>query len=419
MTAINEVIDDIGVVDFGHNIGKTGQNVRVLLSEFDGIPDTSVLNTPNYNIEFDRHGYSSLKISAHASKVVDNFFATAPDCQVFWVPSDGWRLKPNVSDRAGLPRPLSAWDPDLISVSAGSADTTHYNDWTRVWDREAYENDYILFNSMRNSPSLNENGSDPYREDTNTTAPGLGYNIITVGAYDQYDDDLICEHSNYPNHPISQGRSSTGLVKPDVVAPGCEHNGIYHDESNRWGGFFGRSSGATPIAAGIMANRLDEIPGMKGHPAMAKAFMLATSTKNIDGVSNPVNSRISFDGVGAVGMTTNYWNSRWWEGSHNSFFNSNNEIVFSDYFQANRTYRLVISWLVDPDYAYSHNRPHMDIDLKVYDGTNYKTGSYSVRNNFEMVEVTMSTSGYKTIKIHKYSSANLGNLKLGYVRYVK
>ncbi|MEM2446730.1 MAG: S8 family serine peptidase, partial [Candidatus Bathyarchaeia archaeon] len=104
------------------------------------------------------------------------------------------------------------------------------------------------------------NGGDRY---WTTTAPGTAFNVITVGASDDYDN--IAQFS-------SRGPTFDLRVKPDIVAPG-----VNIMAARVGGGYVGYSgtSMATPHVAGAAAIILQRFPFL--NPADVKNLLLSTS----------------------------------------------------------------------------------------------------------------------------------------------
>lgn len=91
------------------------------------------------------------------------------------------------------------------------------------------------------------------------SSPGLAYNVITVGAYDNCgtisnSDDVMF---NYSCHD-----ELTGCAKPDLIAP-----------ANMLGG---GTSSAAPFVAGIIALMLEVRPSLAAYPQVIKSILLAS-----------------------------------------------------------------------------------------------------------------------------------------------
>ena len=119
--------------------------------------------------------------------------------------------------------------------------------------------------------------------------PGLGYNVITVGAFndmntpDNLDDDRMYECSSYLNPTSTSG----DRIKPEVVAPGVQ---IYSTTTSApWiGNVRSGSSYAAPMVAAGAAMLMQRTGDLEDQPEAVKAILMATAWNNIHG-----NARLS------------------------------------------------------------------------------------------------------------------------------
>ncbi|MCA9973523.1 MAG: hypothetical protein KC425_25065 [Anaerolineales bacterium] len=252
---------------------------------------------------------------------------------------------------------ISRFGPDTVTVSAGN---------------EGYGNDYV-------------------------TSPARGYNVISVGAYDDldtltWDDDVMAGYSSWVD-------PSTGIEKPEVAASGSSINSTT-DVSPWTGNVGGGTSYAAPMVAAEAALLLDRNISLGLYPESVKAIIMATALHNIEGIS-----RLSEqDGAGGVDMRAAFRvvDEGWWAGLSTSSA-SYPVSRFVD-LTAGETARFAIAWFSNPASDYSTDPLQADLDLYAYSPTGgLVASSTSVPNSFEIVEFTAATSGIYELRVTAYS----------------
>ncbi len=293
---------------------------------------------------------------------------------------------------------------------ATPSQASKYKNIDMEMDRYIYENRMINFVCAGNKrQTLTSDGCRPHSDTTSYVAsPGKAVNAITVGA--------VHPGAPAPNRYTwySQWKSSViGNKKPEIA--------MYTDiDLGSYGSSFDGCSAATPLAAGFLASILEQHPFCKEQPAMMKAALM-TSEKipilNADSIGTIAK--------GIVNYSTIAWESggAWWRGGNSAFFNSNNEIIFTEVnVQKNRRYKIAIAWLTEPSYTFSNKRISQDLDLYVYQDGRLLASSTSANNPFEIVDFITPNSPIGpngtpnsplTIVIHRYRN-NGGNVFLGY-----
>ena len=124
----------------------------------------------------------------------------------------------------------------------------------------------------------------------NVTSPGLGYNVLAVGAFNAADATGMWPCSSGGN-PVS---TNGDRQKPELAAPGID---IETADVN--GGFTklgGGTSLSAPMVTGTLGLLLQRAPVLGSYPEVLRAILMASATHNREG-----ETRLSeFDGVGGV-----------------------------------------------------------------------------------------------------------------------
>jgi subtilisin family serine protease len=200
-----------------------------------------------------------------------------------------------------------------------------------------------------------------------TTSPGLGYNVITVGGFDDHDtptwaDDTMYVCSSFAN-PIS---THGDREKPEVVAPTVNLTVTKTGPANL--DTVSGTSGASPLVLSGAAIMIQSKSMLAVWPEIIRATLMATATHNIEG-----DRRLSDkDGAGGVNFAEavsllgdpKRAGGQWYacDGSTAS------PLIITTLTAGPRTrQRVVISWDTDPSYSNYSNEPSADIDLEITD----------------------------------------------------
>lgn len=238
-------------------------------------------------------------------------------------------------------------------------------------------------------------------------SPGLGYNMITVGAFDDKDttsltDDTMATYSSYKNpHSDHEDRE-----KPEVVAPGGEYGSstmMGTTTASPWIADRGAgTSYAAPIVAGEAALLMQQQTALKTWPETVKAIIMASAIHNIEG-SSRLSDHDGAGGVDASKATTTITNSRYQSDTLSSTSFPQSHTV---YLQSGQKVRAVASWDSLPSNNHTLNQMTdtlmADLDLVVFDPSgSFVTNSNSWDNNYEIVEFTASATGNYNIRLDK------------------
>lgn len=227
-------------------------------------------------------------------------------------------------------------------------------------------------------------------------SPGLGYNVITVGAINDKNtgsdwlDDEMWEDSLFTN-PISPNGDRE---KPEVVAVGVKVSTT--TTSYPWVGYLGDGTSlAAPMVTGEAALLMSASSGLKTRSEAVKAIIMASAGHNIEG-----DRRLSDkDGVGAIICSTadDIRRKGWWKWE--SLTLGDFPRTYSFTVPISGTVRVVIVWSSHPPDVHPppSNPPYewleSDLDLEVTNVYGHKMRSASFDNSYEIVEIAAPIPG--------------------------
>ncbi len=233
-------------------------------------------------------------------------------------------------------------------------------------------------------------------ENWNVTSPGLGYNVITVGGFEDkstssWSDDIIWENSAYVD-PISRNGDRE---KPEVAAVAThisESSRIittkgfspWIDQTESAGTSF-----AAPAVAAEAALLMQSKSWLKTSPWAVKAIIMASAVHNI-GEDSTLSDK---DGAGGIDISSAYNKTNASE-MITFAFDFPKHIAFSS--SAGEKVRVVIVWNSHPDNNTPPNNDDLlsDLDLYIYDPSGALVNkSVSYDNSYEIVEFTAPATG--------------------------
>lgn len=233
-----------------------------------------------------------------------------------------------------------------------------------------------------------------------------GFNVIAVGNFDDkgtpsWDDDVMHCTSSFRN-PTSP---RFDREKPEVAAPGTNISSLKLATP----GFFcptgdvgSGTSYSSPMVAGIAALMMSGRPSLKIYPEAVKALILAGATHNIEG-----SARLSErDGAGGVDALTSYQSAingtyKWMSVTPSSFDSRGYITINIGYLLGGQRLKVALAWDSNPSSDYSTDPLRADLDLFV-EGPGIIQRSASWDNSYEVVDFTVPSFGYYTIKIRKW-----------------
>jgi hypothetical protein len=237
----------------------------------------------------------------------------------------------------------------------------------------------------------------------NVTSPGLAYNVIAVGNFNDagtvsWVGDTMSTCSSWKD-PISQFGDRE---KPEVSAPGTSITTT--STGGTWVSYTDSgTSFAAPMVTGTAALMIQRNAALASWPESVKAILMATATHNIEGAT-----RLSeVDGAGGiVAYNADLVTRRIlgnWGGVGYSCASAANVDMTTMNLVAGRKVRVVIAWDNDPAYASYGSKPSADLDLRVVNAANATVASSSSWDNtYEIVEFTPSVSGAYKLRVNKY-----------------
>lgn len=260
--------------------------------------------------------------------------------------------------------------------------------------------DHVIWSNYRTvvvAAGNNVSGENGY-----VTSPGLGYNIITVGGFEDkgtssWSDDVMWGMGISPGSawrdPASQHNDRE---KPEVAAV-ATHGGtniITTKAFSPWIGQTGEAgtSYAAPAVSGEAALLMQSRSWLTSWPETVKAVIMASADHNIEGAG----SLSEYDGAGGIDIYNAYnitYNQRMLGNvlSSGSFPKDYRFPV-----TAGQKVRVVITWDSHPDNNHPPNNDFLqtDLDLYVTDPYGLPVGiSVSYDNNYEIVEFNAMTTG--------------------------
>lgn len=234
---------------------------------------------------------------------------------------------------------------------------------------------------------------------------GLGYNIITVGAYTTKNENntaITGNYSSFWNSPYDEASYLTN--KPDIVAPGV--NLRYARTTTSYSTVSG-SSYAAPLVAGVVAQIYQSKALLMENPTAVKAILLAgaDSTK-ISTVSNPeaytgsthIRERSGVGMVNAVNSVESAMSGKYASKmlDLSSYSIGGIHALGTQYLAANETIRIVLTYNKPEDILLTSEYGNK-VGIVVYQG-NTQVESYLIQNsNVQVLEFKATYSGDYTI----------------------
>ncbi|MCK9278007.1 MAG: S8 family serine peptidase [Methanoculleus sp.] len=240
-------------------------------------------------------------------------------------------------------------------------------------------------------------------------SPGLAYNVITVGAFDDMDSSAwpgdrmwvgSQEQSGYVD-PISQ---HDDREKPEVVAVGTRITSTT-DMSPWIGSVPSGTSFATPAVSGEAALLMHRQSQLTSWPEAVKAAIMAGAIHNIEDASR-LSDRDGAGGIDCSIADDTIANNRWWA----------NTVTYGDFpktyvlsgIPAGKKVRVVAAWDSHPPdshppYGTINDPLQSDFDLIIYDPNGEQVEvSSSYDNNYEIGQFETEMSGNYQARVVKY-----------------
>jgi len=351
----------------------------------------------------------------HHSWVVNVLQYAAPLSHIYGFSTDGAYSDPS-SYSPHPPNPSSYNPPIMIGTHSYGVIT---KDGTYIipdaaMDNYIYEHGVINFVSAGNKDATYINSSS----DTTSfvTSPGKALNAITVGAVEPATMNYA-SYSKWKNSYVGNNKPEVGMYTDLYMGSySSGYNGNYNTNY-----IFNGTSASTPLLAGLIADDI-QYPLHPRRPEIIKAASL-----NAEATYSAINNGASFDADNYY-MSGRHipdwygyaltWGYRSWIGNNNNFFNSNDEINFTENMTPivpGKRYRIAISWLSTGSYVYYNDVIPQDIDLYVYQDGKQLAVSASGNNPYEAVDFIATSSSPLAVKIKRYRNSSTNEkIKLGY-----
>ncbi len=270
----------------------------------------------------------------------------------------------------------------------------------------------------------------------NTRSPAKGYNIITVGSFDDRNDahwsnDITTTHSVYVD-PYIDGQTTSGdREKPEVVAVGASVTTVDIDRGDDGFRSFGGTSVAAPQVSGLSALLIQRYWYIRTNPEAVKAIIMASAIHNVEG-----SSRLSEeDGAGAINAAAalSIFNRGGWGykiihnitdvndpsnpfNGHGTYydFTGADFVVGSTQAYAGERVRAVICWDSNPASDYGTDPLSTDLDLRLISPSGAViTQSLSWHNSYEVVDFMATETGEYKMRVTYYARNPAEGLDLG------
>jgi hypothetical protein len=238
----------------------------------------------------------------------------------------------------------------------------------------------------------------------NISSPGKGWNIITVGNYNDggttgNSDDVMSSSSCYGDPTSPHGDRE----KPEVSAPGSSITTTYCSSPSTCTGTASGTSFSAPHVVGCAALLMQRNTILQSWPESVKAVLMASAVVNLEGAT-----RISdVDGAGGIECDSADDVVRGASGGeqHTILSASSFPKTYTFTATAGQTVRVVIAWDSETS-ALSGTTPpatdtlkaDLDLFIKSPSGS-YITDSAKWDNSYEIVEFTAPQTGTYTAEI--------------------
>jgi hypothetical protein len=233
-------------------------------------------------------------------------------------------------------------------------------------------------------------------------SPGTAWNVLTVGGTDDrntasWTDDRVwyapgSNGSNYVDPPGTAWNVHGDFNKPNLAAPAVSvrtANGLAASGT----------SVATPIVSGIAAQLFARAPTLLAWPEAARAILMAGAVHHAHTSDGSINA----DHEG-VGLASALWSNRILttaDGRYGGYrvgaATASDVVEQKIAVQAGQRVRVVLSW--NSSSNGTSDALLTDFDLQVVQPNGSTAGSYSLDNNYEVVEFTAASTGTAAIRL--------------------
>lgn len=239
--------------------------------------------------------------------------------------------------------------------------------------------------------------------DGNVTSPGLAYNVITVGNYNDQNtvdwaDDAVGPCSSWGDPTSSHGDRE----KPELAAPGTLITTT--SIAAPWDNYTDTgTSFAAPMVTGAAALMMQRDLVLSSNPEAVRAILMATAVNDIEDTPTVLSER---DGAGGVALdradnvvrdVNGSWDTRAYTCSAPNFTRLTTMTL-----AAGVRARFVISWTNNPSYSSYATQPGADLDLEVVDSAgNLVAATYTWDDTYDIAEFTPTVAGTYHLEVYK------------------
>lgn len=386
-------------IDSVNNLGLTGSGVRVAQIEVGGRIAT---NNPFISGTLQDSAYVCSSPNTHATGVAGIIRSTHSKHQGIASGVELWAGGSCVGRSSELQNRSTAaadWGASIFNLSLGSDTNRTLTAFDRFYDN-------MVINYARTVVvAAGNNGGSSCAQGTNGNvgSPGLAYNVVTVGNFNDsntvsWSGDAMNQCSSWRN-PIS---TNGDREKPEIVAPGTNINSTTN--ASPWSGNIGSgTSYAAPMVAGVAALMMQRNSNLVFWPEAIKAILMTTATHNIEG-----NTRLSeYDGAGGLvsksaDEVARGVNGNWGAQDYSCSAANSLDIATVSLTGGVRT-RATIAWNNDPNYSSYTSQPSTDLDFQIINSAGTvvaQSGSYD--NTYEIIDFTPSSSGNYRLRVNKF-----------------
>lgn len=362
-------------LDYYDNETYTGYNIVV------GLLDTGTFNTTLSvfaNTDYEVFAQSGSSVSDHATQMAAIIACNQGvakeskllSAQLIGTPCEEfeWMIDRNVN---------------VINISLGEASPNGtYQTFSAICDYVVRNYDVTIVASAGN-----------YGETTKfVTNPGLGYNVITVGATDLGND--LMDLSSY--------RTSGTPSKPTLVV--CGESTDFDDLSYQYSG--AGTSVSSAIATGMVAMLMESNTQLKTQPERIHAILVANS-ETLAGMSyTQANGFDDHVGAGSFDLLSSVRNSTRSSAFTNTYGVSGTmALSYHITVQAGNTLKVAVMWLANSDTTAS-GTTFTKYDLKLEDANgNVYASTVTHQDNVLMIEYTPAITKGFYVRLYQYSSA--------------
>jgi putative cell wall-binding protein len=286
-------------------------------------------------------------------------------------------------------------DADIVNTSVVQDTAQGAEEARRYFDSIAWEAGRLPVSASGNLSALGT---------WDVGSPGTGYNVLTVGGTDDrgsgsWTDDRLwyvpgSNGASYRDPAGTPWNAHGDYNKPNVSAPAVNvvtANGL---------GASGTSV-ATPIVSGIAAQLIARAPSLAAWPEAVRAIVMAGAIHRIPMPDGSIN--VDHEGTGTVSAL---WSNRILvagDGTYGGYVfgtlsgGSSRQIGVV----AGQRVRVALAWSSHTSGAQNAKSDTLasDLDLRVRHPNGAVSGSYTIDNSYEWVDITAQATGQMTIEI--------------------